>query len=207
MTPQSFSMVTGLCRGLRSVLLGVSISGVLGFASIAHGQETARRSASERRDSAETANIESRFAVTTSGVWNVDGEFKGKSGEYFKITGYFAHVAATSSSRDDGDNAVIAVYMEPMAGGTARWVGARLSCWIPKDDDGKFRNEVRCLPVDGANVLLDCNIVFKSIPVRGEDAEAEITEPTDKEPEKRFTGRSSSRGRFKLMSFDGKGSS
>lgn len=205
MTPPLVTTIGGVRRGMRSVLPYVFIVGALGFASAAHGQETARRSASDRKDSAKTANVENLIAVTTSGVWNIDGEFKGKNGEYFKITGFFAHVAATSTSRDDGDNAVIILYMEPMAGGSAHWIGARLRCWMPTNDDGKLRGEVRCLPLEGANALLDCNIVFKTIPVRGEGAEAEITEPSDEDSEKRFSGRLTPRGRFKLAPFDGKG--
>lgn len=48
-------------------------------------------------------------------------------------------------------------------------------------------------------MLLDVNIVFKTMPIRGERCEAEITEPDDKEVAKRFDSRSSSRGRFTLL--------
>lgn len=73
-------------------------------------------------------------------------------------------------------------------------LSAKLNCWLAKDASG-----VRCLPIDGAKMLLDVNIVFKTMPIRGERCEAEITEPDDKEVAKRFDSRSSSRGRFTLL--------
>jgi hypothetical protein len=127
----------------------------------------------------------------TSAVWKMDGEYKGTRSQYYKLTGYFAYVAATERSDDDGDAAVLAMYLEPMAGGAATWISARLSCELEKAGTG-----VRCIASEGATQLLDLNFRFKTIPFRGKSAEAEITEPEDKDLDKRWTGRATARGKF-----------
>lgn len=142
-------------------------------------------------------SVENSLAVSTSGVWDIDGEFKGARGEYFKLTGYFAYVASTSWSNDNGEEAVITMYLEPMAGGASYWIGARLSCSLASrlaaDATG-----VRCVASSGASSLLDLNFTFRSIPMRGLEADAEISEPDNKDVSARFTSRSTPRGKFKI---------
>lgn len=145
-------------------------------------------------DSAANAALENRLAVATSGVWNMDGEYRNSRGVYHKLTGYFAYVASTTTSDDRGEAAVIAMYLEPMAGGAADWMSARLRCWYPETSTG-----VRCVAVEGATALLDLNIFFKTIPFRGRRAEADLTEPEDKSVAKRWESRSSFRGKFTLV--------
>jgi hypothetical protein len=145
-----------------------------------------------RADSLSEVAFENAMAVVTSGVWTIDGEYKTPSGAYHKLTGYFAYVAATKQSDDDGDAAVLAMYLEPMAGGASTWLSARLSC-----AHVAALSTVRCVAEQGASQLLDLNFRFKTIPVRGRETEAEIVEPEDK-GEKRWESRSSARGRFTL---------
>jgi hypothetical protein len=124
----------------------------------------------------------------------MDGEYKTTTGAYHKLTGYFAYVASTSTSKDNGENAVIAMYLEPMSGGAATWISARLECTIPVDGTA-----VRCIAVQGAKQLLDLNFTFRSMPFRGMRADAEISEPDDKTSDKRFTSRSTPRGKVALV--------
>jgi hypothetical protein len=156
---------------------------------------SAQRPAQSRSDSATAANLENRIAVATSGVWNVDGEFKQTDGAYYKLVGYFAWVASTSWSADNGEQAVASFNLQPMAGGASYWLGARFLCRYVKAD-----TVVRCVPMEGANVLLNLNIDFKLFPQRGQRAEATISEPEDKSGEKRFDSvdRSTPRGKFSL---------
>jgi hypothetical protein len=140
---------------------------------------------------------ENAVAVATSGVWKVDGEYKGTTGIYYKLTGYFAYVSATSKSNDNGDAAVLSMYLQPLAGGDADWLGAMLSCYIGPD-----RKEIRCEPVSGAKSLLDLNIRFASMPLRGRAAEADIGAPDDTSPAKRWESATTPRGRFKLVERD-----
>lgn len=71
------------------------------------------------KGTAVTPELENAMAVITSGVWDVDGEFKGPGGVYYKLQGYFAYVGSTSTSNDRGDAAVLAMFLEPMAGGSS----------------------------------------------------------------------------------------
>jgi hypothetical protein len=135
------------------------------------------------------ANTENRLAILSSGVWEMDGEYKSPSGAYFKLRGYFAYVASTSTSRDDGERAVMAMYLEPMSGGTADWLGASFLCQIAG-------RATRCYATNGAKSLLDVNILFSDIPWRGDTVSAEITEPDDKSLSERFTSRFVPRGKF-----------
>lgn len=144
--------------------------------------------------SARVRQLENEMALIGSGVWQVDGEYKAPTAAYFKLTGYFAYVKATSTSRDDGDRAVIAMYLEPMAGGRSLWISASLVCASPADIPG-----TRCAASEGATQLLDLNFVFKTVPIRGSRIDAELFEPDDKSPERRWTSRSTSRGRFALV--------
>src|SRR5687768_16485699 len=43
-------------------------------------------------DTGGKANLENFLAVARSGVWYIDGDYKGKTGQYYKATGYFAYV-------------------------------------------------------------------------------------------------------------------
>lgn len=148
-------------------------------------------------DSVTKANLENRLAVLTSGTWDIDGEYKGPTGTYYKLTGYLAYVAATSTSRDGGERAVISIYLEPLAGGVADWLGARLACTIV---DGP---NTRCNATSGATSLLDLNFVFRGVLYRGERIDAEISAPDAKDDAVgRWTGRSTPRGRFTLVPFD-----
>lgn len=179
---------------LRHVLM-ISAIGLTATASTAASAQrtsvAAQRISRALTDSAEKANGENNVAVLTSGVWKVDGEYKGTQGEYYKLSGAFAYVSSTSATVDNGDAAVIAMYLEPMAGGTTTWYGARLGC--------TFRNKVLvCYALEGAKGVLDLNIIFKNMPIRGQSAEAEITEPDDKSADRRWTSRSTVRGRFTL---------
>ena len=135
-------------------------------------------------------------AVATSGSWDIDGEFKGADGKYFKMTGYFAYVASTSASKDGGDHAVISMFLEPLAGGPPHWLGSRLNCkWAS--------GSTRCYATSGASILLDLNVLLKGTPHRGERLEAEISEPDSKRGDTlRWTGRTSPRGKFSLIPFD-----
>lgn len=150
-----------------------------------------RPSSARPVDDSSVINRENDVAVRSSGVWEIDGEYKGTRGEYYKLTGYVGYVAATSTSLDDGEAAVISMYLEPMAGGSSTWLGARLSCEVSASG-------TRCIPVNGAKQLLDLNIEFKGMPWRGLKIEAVISEPDDKDVAKRFGGRSSARGKFTM---------
>lgn len=184
---------------MRPIVPLLGLGAILGLPITAMGAQPASRSgAPTRRDSAEAAAFENRFAVATSGVWTMDGEYKGSSGIYYKLTGYFAYVASTSTSKDNGDEAVLAMYLEPLAGGNSMWISARLICSIVSGAD-----RVRCLPAQGATQLLDVNVTFSSVPFRGMRAEAVITEPDDKSAKDRFAGRSTARGRFNLVPISG----
>jgi len=143
-------------------------------------------------DSATTArNLDNLLAVLTSGTWEMDGEYKGPTGIYYKLTGYFAYVGSTPTSKDAGDRAVMAMYLEPMSGGAATWLSAHLGC-------ERISGKTRCVPAAGAKSLLDLNIIFSKIPFRGDTVTAEITEPDDKTIKERFTSRFSSRGKFTM---------
>lgn len=163
-------------------------------ATPARAQARGRAAVTSPRDSAAAAALENEIAVIRSGVWTMDGEYKNSSGVYYKLTGYFSYVASTSTSIDKGDAAVIAMYLEPLAGGSATWISARLFGVVTARAE-----EVRCLAAEGATQLLDVNFTFRAMPVRGARAEAEITEPDDKTAADRFSGRSTNRGRFALV--------
>lgn len=167
-------------------------SALIGLApDVSEAQRRPDRSA-PASDSASAAALEYAFAVNTSGVWVVDGEYKGKRGEYYKLSGYFGYVAATSKSIDKSDGAVAALYLEPMVGGAPTWIGARFTCVMLKDMAG-----TRCLPVDGASQLLELNLEFKTVLIRAAPAEAELLEP-DEKGANRWTSPTVSRGRFTL---------
>lgn len=144
----------------------------------------------------EDTALANRLAVGGSGVWNLEGEYKGTRGEFYKLSGYFAYVASTPWSNDRGEAAVLAAYLEPLAGGAATWTSARLACHY---GGAGPTLETRCLAVEGASQLLDLNFVVKFLPVRGERVQGVIRQPDDKSPERRFEGRSSERGKFTLV--------
>lgn len=168
------------------------IACILGVATADAQSQGVNRPARTVIDTGGASNFDNFLAVVRSGVWEMDGEYKGTRAEYYKLTGYFAYVGATANSDDDGEAAVMAMYLEPMAGGAPVWLSARLRCSL-------VSQEVRCIAVAGANQLLDLNYVFKRGPFRGTEGEIEITEPEDETAAKRFVGRSTSRGKFKLV--------
>lgn len=139
---------------------------------------------------------EALVAMLLSGVWDIDGEYQGPRGVFYKLTGYFAYVASTSYSDDRGDAAVISMYMRPMAGGQLEWLGASLKC---ERQGINSKPRVQCLASHGASQLLDLNFLLSEYSLRGSKLEVEITEPVEKSGPQRFTGRSGSRGKFTLI--------
>lgn len=157
------------------------------------------RAATQRQTTSPTPTaladiVEAFLAVANSGVWDLEGEYKAKNRAYYKVRGYFAYVASTSKSVDSGDAAVLAMYLEPMAGGSPEWLSARLAC----EQAGQI-GSVRCLAVDGASELLDLNFLFRVRPRRGEKCEVEVVEPEDKAAAKRWESRTRARGRLTLV--------
>ncbi|MBP6571547.1 MAG: hypothetical protein KA226_09030 [Gemmatimonadales bacterium] len=161
--------------------------------TVVAAQSSSTPPATTKRDSVAEDNTDNAFAVLWSGTWKLDGEYKNANGVYSKLTGYFAYVASTRTSADDGDRAVIAMFLEPMAGGDTSWLGASLYCAYAVSS-----KTVNCAATSGAASLLDINIIFTTIPRRGQSVEAQITEPTDKSSANRFTSRSSNRGKFTM---------
>lgn len=180
-----------IAKGFSTRLVALCL--FAGLPTFALGQTSDRLSSTSSDSTAKALAMDNALSVMTSGVWKIDGEYKGPRSQYYKLTGYLAYVAATERSDDDGDAGVLAMYLEPMAGGTATWISARLSCAFEKVGNG-----VRCIAVEGATQLLDLNFRFKTIPFRGKTAEAEILEPEDKSLDKRWTGRSTARGKFTI---------
>lgn len=131
-------------------------------------------------------------SVYGSGVWEVDGEYRSKTGVYYKLTGHFAVVARDKPISEDLEkSAVAAFYLEPMAGGGAAWMGGYFLCNI-------LGSDVICQATEAAGGLLDVYFVVSGLLWRDRELEVEIREPTDQDAEKRYTSRYSVRGKFTL---------
>lgn len=154
-----------------------------------------KAAATAARDSAEAAqNFENLVALVLSGVWDIDGEYKGPDGVYYKLSGYFAYVSSTTTSRDDGDRAVMSMYLEPMAGGASSWLGATLRCSSRGKDRGPG-----CRPTQAAKQILALNFLFPKYPTRGDTVNVEITQPDSTSGPARLTSTYTPRGKFVLL--------
>jgi len=171
----------------RAFAVICALAGLLLHPLTISGQSTGRA------DSLRRVASENAAAVDLSGVWDIDGDYKGSDGVFFKASGSFAYVSSTPTSNDDGDVALMSLYLQPMAGGNARWMGVRLYCRYHS-----ARKRTECTPEDGATALLDVNVIVPGLLVRGLPGEVELSEPDSKEPAVRFTSRSSPRGALKL---------
>lgn len=161
--------------------------------AIAPFEAIAGQSGSRSTVSADSERQANEAAVNLSGVWDMDGEYNGKTGIFDKATGYFAYVSSTPTSADDGDVAVLSMFLQPMAGGNSHWVGARLSCLYRAS-----RKRTECLPTDGSSSLLEVNFIVSGLLIRGIADELVIEEPDDKNGETRFSSNSTSRGKLQL---------
>ncbi len=137
-------------------------------------------------------------SIIQSGTWNIDGEYKSSTGVFYKATGYWATVISPVEVSEGHWNAVLVLYLEPYSGGVATWMGARLTCQsvpLPVKPEA-----LHCTAIQGASALLDINFSIQpAVYSRFEEATVTLTEPEDKAPDKRWTSRQTSRGRFRLV--------
>jgi hypothetical protein len=141
-------------------------------------------------------------ALWRSGLWMIEGEYKGSTGVFYKATGYWTFALDVGLLATNKPNAVVALYLEPYGGGESHfWLGASLKCEIAISPTPP--QPAHCLVKEGATALLDLNFaVDPGVFFRFQDVTVTLTEPEDKDPAKRWSARAVSRGHLHLVPVD-----
>jgi hypothetical protein len=185
-----------LSRFARRLAVLAALTSSVGSLAGQGNKAVTQRMVADMEDTTSLRRISLAIVAWSGGTWNVDGEFKDAAGRYHKLTGYWAYSGEPGVNLTQAwPNTVVSLYLEPYAGGPSSWIGASLRC-----EAGRETGKGKCIAYEGAKELLDLNFVVEGgLPLRGTEASVILAEPEVKSGDDRWTSRTSSRGRFRLV--------